>query len=313
MAKCGHYVQGYVQFRMELDAISVFVKVVESGSFSGAARLLRMPKTTVSAKVAALERRLGVTLIRRTTRKLHVTDAGQNYFHHCALAIKEIEKGESELLAEQVKPQGLIRVTAPADFGHTVLPRIVSEYIKKYPETEVELIVTNRIVDLIGEGIDLALRAGELQDSTLIARKYFESHGALWASPAYLKKYGDPDHPRLLPKYRIISRTGLPARSLEFTDGKSTFILSHKSQVRADDFEAVKSFLLLKQGIGYLPDFLCQKEAKTKELVQVLPKWRMKNPGVFSFVYPGQKYASPKIRAFIETALESAPCQNIER
>src|SRR5258706_8237046 len=104
---------------MDLDAIAVFVKVVEAGSFSGAARLLKMPKTTVSAKVAALEKRLGVNLIQRTTRKLYVTEAGQQYFHHCANAVREIELGESALVSTKNKPTGLLKVTAPVDLGHT--------------------------------------------------------------------------------------------------------------------------------------------------------------------------------------------------
>ena len=156
---------------MDLDAIAVLVKVVEAGSFSAPARLLRMPKTTVSAKVAALEKRLRATLIERTTRKLNMTEAGQRYFRHCANAMREIDLGESSLLEIKDKPAGLLKVTTTVDFGQTVLPHIVRAYVVKYPEVSVELLITNRTVDIVGEGVDLAIRraAAMLPDSSLIA------------------------------------------------------------------------------------------------------------------------------------------------
>lgn len=290
---------------MELDAIAVFVKVVEAGSFSQAARLLKMPKTTVSAKVAALERRLGVTLIQRTTRKLHITDAGQNFFRHCAIAISEIEKGESELSAGTSKPQGILKITAPADLGHTLLPKIVCSYRQKFPDVRIELAVTNRIVDLVGEGIDLAIRAGELKDSSLIAKKFFDNSIGFWASPAYIKKYGQPAHPNDLQKHHFISHTTVK-ESLTLTDGKSTVNLAMKPMIKVDDFETLKALLVLKEGIGVLPSFVPVREQKTKELVPLLPKWTLKNTSGFSFVYPSQKYSSPKVRTFIDLAIELA-------
>ena len=290
---------------MELDAIAVFVKVVEAGSFSEAARLLKMPKTTVSAKVAALERRLGVTLIQRTTRKLHITDAGQNFFRHCAIAISEIEKGESELSASTSQPQGVLKVTAPADFGHTLLPKIVCSYRKKFPDVRLELVVTNRIVDLVGEGIDIAIRAGELKDSSLIAKKFFDNTISLWASPAYIKKYGQPNHPSELKKHDFISHAVFKD-SLVLTDGKTTVDLDTNPMIKVDDFETLKALLVLKEGIGALPSFVPVRELKTKELVPLLPKWSLKNSSGFWFVYPSQKYSSPKVRTFIDLAIEVA-------
>jgi DNA-binding transcriptional LysR family regulator len=291
---------------MELDAIAVFVKVVEAGSFSEAARLLKMPKTTVSAKVATLERRLGVTLIQRTTRKLHMTDAGQNFFRHCAIAISEIEKGESELSAGTNKPRGVLKVTAPADLGHTLLPRIVCTYRKAYPDVQLDLVVTNRIVDLVGEGIDLAIRAGELKDSSLIAKKFFENSISFWAAPAYIKKYGQPSHPNDLLKHDFIEHVALKNSPIVLTDGKLSVTLQMKPMIKVDDFETLKALLVLKEGIGLLPSFVPVREQKTKELVQLLPKWSLKNTSGFSFVYPSQKYSSPKVRAFIDTAIELA-------
>lgn len=290
---------------MELDAIAVFVKVVEAGSFSEAARLLKMPKTTVSAKVAALERRLGVTLIQRTTRKLHITDAGQNFFRHCAIAISEIEKGESELSAGTSKPRGVLKITAPADLGHALLPKIVCTYRQKYPDVRLELVVTNRIVDLVGEGIDLAIRAGELKDSSLIAKKFFDNTITFWASPGYIKKNGQPSHPNELSKHDFIAHTALK-ESLLMTDGKTSVALQMEPMIKVDDFETVKALLVLKGGIGLLPSFVPVREQRAKELVPLLPKWSLKNTSGFWFVYPSQKYSSPKVRTFIDVATEVA-------
>lgn len=289
---------------LELDAISVFVKVVESGSFTGAAQILKMPKTTVSAKVAGLEKRLGVTLIQRTTRKLHVTDAGQNYFKRCVVAIKEVEQAEADLLATQETPKGVLRVTAPADVGHSLLPRLVCNFLQKYPEVEMDLIVTNRIVDLVGEGIDLAMRGGDLKDSTLVARKFLDVRMCLVASPGYLNKNGMPDTVKALSDHRFVVHASPRLSNIEITDGKKTAALSPRGRIRVDDFDAMRSFLLMDEGIGWIPEFIVSRELAEKDLVRVLPKWQSKSTGQFAFVYPGQKYSSPKIRAFIDSAID---------
>ena len=181
---------------MELDGIAVFVKVVQAGSFSRAAKLLGMPNTTVSAKVAQLERRLGVTLIQRTTRKLHITQSGEAYFKKCVHALDEIQAAETEVSATQGEPKGVLRITSAVDVGHSLLPSLVQSYLKKYPQMTVDLIITNRVVDLVAEGVDLGLRAGALKDSSLIAKKLISTKMGLWASPAFLKKCGPIHHPR---------------------------------------------------------------------------------------------------------------------
>lgn len=285
---------------MNLDAILVFVKVVEAGSFSGAARLLNMPKTTVSAKVAALEKRLGVKLIQRTTRKLRVTEAGSKYLQHCANALREIELGEAALQSTQHEPTGVLRVTAPVDIGHMLLPRITRAYLARYPGTSVELLVSNRVVDLIGEGIDLAIRAGTLKDSSLIAKRFFDADTSLWASPTYLKTLGSISHPRHLSRAAFIGFTGFKA--LRLTNGKSQIGIPMASRVVADDLEAIKALAILGEGIAWLPDFLAADAVAAGSLVPVLPNWKSKAMGNIYFVYAGRKYASPKVQAFIQVA-----------
>jgi len=286
-----------------VDAIAVFVKVLETGSFSEAARRLGMPKTTVSAKVAGLEKRLGVRLIQRTTRKLRATDAGEAYFRHCAAAIREVELGEAALQSAKGKPSGVLKVTAPADVGHSVLARIASTYAIAYPDVSLELIVTNRIVDLVGEGVDLAIReAGLLKDSTLIARRFFETGPNLCASPKYLKGFGKVTHPRDLARAEFVTR--FAPKSVIVTNGKAQFEFQLRARIHSDDFEAIKALLIVGHGMGWLPDFLADDALEAGTLVRVLPQWQAKARGTFYFVYPGRRYAAPKVEAFIATALK---------
>lgn len=288
---------------MDLDAIVVFVRVVEAGSFSGAARRLGAPKATVSAKVARLEKRLGVTLIQRTTRKLRVTEAGQEYFRHCADAIREVEVAEAALQSAAGKPSGVLKVTTPADLGHTLLPRIVHAFATKYPDVSVELLVTNRIVDLVGEGIDLAIRPSQvLKDSSLIAQRFFDMGSNLWASPDYVRRLGSLAHPRELKRATFVEF--LARSSVVLTNGKADVEVPITGRVRADDFETIRGLLLLGEGIAWLPDFLADEPARTGTLVPVLSQWRPKERAAFYFVYAGRKYGQPKVQAFIQTALE---------
>lgn len=288
---------------ISLDDIAVFVKVVEAGSFSGAARRLAMPKATVSAKVARLERRLGLSLIQRTTRKLRLTEAGQQYFAHCAAAIREVEVAEGVLQSTSGKPSGVLKVTAPVDLGHTLLPRIAHAYAARYPQVAVDLLVTNRVIDLVGEGVDLAIRPSQtLKDSSLIARRFFEIEANLWASPQYLQRLGAPAHPRDLKRATFVEFRA--RNSLVLTNGKSDLEVGMSGRIRADDFQTIKSLLLLGEGIAWLPDFFADDAAAAGTLVPVLPHWRAKERGTFYFVYVGRQYGLPKVEAFIQTALE---------
>ena len=286
---------------MDLDGIEVFVKVVEAGSFSQAAKLLGMPNSTVSAKVSALEKRLGVMLLQRTTRKLRATPAGETYFQQCVQALEQLQAAESELTSTQREPQGLLRVTAPADIGHTLLATLVRGFLQQYPKTEVELPVTNRVLDLIAEGVDLAIRAGELADSRLIAKRFSVGNIGLWASPAYLKKRGMPSHPRDLAPQECLQFSLFKNNRLELTNGKDSARVVTAGRLRADDFEALKAFALVGEGIVYLPSFMCAEELKQNRLQRVCPDWHGA-AATFSLVYPAQRFVSPKVRAFITVA-----------
>lgn len=286
---------------MELDAISVFVKVVQAGSFSQAARLLGMPKTTVSAKVAGLEKKLGATLIQRTTRKLNITQAGEAYFRRCVQALEELKAAESEVTSSQTEAQGVLRVTASVDMGHTLLPFLVREFLKKNPRMEVDLVVTNRVVDLVGEGVDIGIRAGELEDSSMIAKRFVGASMECYAAPAYLKKNGTPQSPKDLEQHEFVRFSEVSSGQFVLTDGKAQVSPKVRGRISADDPETVKAFVLMGDGIGALPGFICEDEIRRGKLIRVLPKWRL-GSGHFALVYPAQKFVPPKIRAFLDAA-----------
>lgn len=287
---------------MDLDAIAVFVKVVEAGSFSGAARQLAMPKTTVSAKVAALEKRLGATLIQRTTRKLHITDAGAQYFAHCVKAVREIELGEGALVSSKAGPTGLLRITAPVDLVHTVLPRITQAYLQAYPGTRVELLPSNRVFDLLGEGIDLAIRVGARKDSSLITRRFLTLRMGLWATPAYLARAARVRRPADLARHPLYGHAAMQATHMSRGDAKEQ--LQVESRLVSEDFETIKAMVLLGEGIGWMPDFLAADALAAGTLLPVLPDWSTRSAGDFYFVYPGSRYPAPKVQAFMRLALE---------
>lgn len=289
---------------MDLDDIAVFVKVVQAGSFSKAARLLDMPNTTVSAKVARLEKRLGVTLIQRTTRKLHITPAGQAYFTRCVRGLAEIEAAEAELSSDNGEPRGVLRITVTGEIARSLLPPIAARYIAMYPHASIEIVVANRVVDLVGEGIDLGIRAAELKDSTLVARKWLSFTGGLWASPDYLSRRGAPQAPGELETHDYLVFSRVARHTLALSDGRHRIEVPMKGRIIIDDLETVLAFVLQGNGIGGLPDFLARQCAKDGTLVRVLPRWNW-TTGALNFVYPSQQFLPAKVRAFIDLALAS--------
>jgi DNA-binding transcriptional LysR family regulator len=213
-----------------------------------------------------------------------------------------MELGEAALQSTQGEPTGVLKVTAPVDIGHLVLPRITRAYLARYPGTSVELLVSNRIVDLIGEGIDLAIRVGALKDSSLIAKRFFDVGTTLWASPTYLEQFGSVSHPRHLARASFVGFKAF--NSLRLTNGKSEVEVPMVGRIVADDLEAIKALAVLGEGIAWLPDFLAADAVEAGSLVPVLPHWKSKAMGNFYFVYAGRKYASPKVQTFIQVALD---------
>ncbi len=291
----------YNQIRMDLNEIIYFTRVVQAGSFTQAARRLGVPKSTVSAKIASLERRLGVTLLRRTTRKLNVTEAGELYFRECAQAIEEIETAESKVTSRQASAQGTLKITAPVELGAEALPQLVERFLKSNPQVRIELVLTDRLVDLVGEGIDLAIRAGALPDSSLIARKIGDTVFLPVASPAYLRSKGSPAQPRDLADHECLLFTteSDPGAWELFTNKKQKQKVRVSGKIAANDFASLKAFAIAGLGIALLPISSCENEIRAKKLIRVLPEWHASGDPVYA-VYPAHRYITPKLQLFVD-------------
>lgn len=286
---------------MDLNEIQVFIQVIKEGSFSGAGKKLGLPNSTVSFKVSSLEKRLGVTLIQRTTRKISITPAGQVFFKRCQLGLEEIIGAEQEIVQIQKEPQGLLRLTAPTEFASSILPSILHDYSKRYPKARIELLLSDRILDLISENIDIAIRAGNLKDSSLVAKKIGSVHFILVASASYLKNSQPLNHPRELWHHACLQFTPMGYQEWRLTSGKGSLLVPIPGRIIINDLAAIKNLALAGAGIALLPSHYCYNEIRNEKLIQVLPEWQSKGTDLH-FVYPAQRFVTPKLSEFIKLA-----------
>lgn len=288
---------------MTLNEAGVFVKVVEAGSFSAAARLLGLPTSTVSTRVARLEGRLGVTLLQRTTRRLNLTDAGALYYHHASTGLAHLLDAEAAVTEASGEPKGLLRVTAPADIGDCILGRIVHQMRQHYPKVGVELLLMDRYVDLIAEGVDVAIRIGKQKDSTLIARQVGIARWALFASADYLKSAPKLATPQALSRHRCLQFTPLGKEVWTLSSPRGSVTLPLSGAVMVNDLGVIHAMALAGEGIALLPRHLGTQGHAAGTLVRVLPGWHGKTDPVH-LVHPRQRFLSPRLRGFIDLAAQ---------
>ena len=191
---------------MDLNRVAAFVRVVQDGSFTSAAKSLGLPKSSISRSVAQLEQELGLRLLHRTTRQLHLTEAGTAFFERASRALGDLKDARSAAADMSGDPSGRVRLTAPVDFGVAVLASIVTRFSRKHPRILIETVLTSRVVDLVGEGIDLGVRMGALRDSSLVAKRIGPLRSALFAAPKYLAKKGTPTTLEDLAKHRLFDQ-----------------------------------------------------------------------------------------------------------
>ena len=284
-----------------LSGMKAFTKVVEEGSFTAAARALGMPKSTVSRHVAALEDHLGVRLLHRTTRSLRPTDVGQAYYDRASRIVADVTEAEEAVTQMQRAPRGKLRVTAGVSFGAQYLGPLVSGYMKRYPEVEVEVVLTDRFVDLIDEGFDVAVRAGKLADSSLIARKLGTARMVICGSPEYLAAHGKPRSVDDLKGHRCI-RYGHNRQGSTWSLRGGTVPLGTELTVNNGDL--IRELAVAGLGLALLPVFIVGQELEAGRLVQVLPDEVEQTGGVY-VVYPHSRHLSAKVRAFVDHCVDS--------
>ena len=292
----------------DLNDLVYFAEVVDRGGFAAAGRALGLPKSRLSRRVAELEARLGVRLLQRTTRKLSLTAVGEQYHRHC-VAMREDAQAAADAVAQaQTEPRGTIRIACPVTLAQTTLGPILPQFLDRYPLVRVDMRISNRVVDLVEEGFDVALRVRPtLEDSgSLVVKNFGLTQTLLVASPAQLARQGQP---------RTVTELGqLDTVNMSSADGRSTWQLVdpqgtthnyvHQPRYVADDLLTLKLAVLKGTGIGMLPDYMCSDEMRTGQLVPALPGWAPR-AGIFHAVYPSRRGLVPAVRRFLDFRGES--------
>jgi DNA-binding transcriptional LysR family regulator len=283
---------------MDLNEVLVFVRVAQAGSFTAAATQLGIPKSTVSRRVAKLEERLKSRLLQRTTRQLSLTTDGRAYYEHCARIVEELEEAERALSGLQGTARGTLRVTAGVNCGP--LGPVFLDYLKLHPEVQLELLCTGRAVDLVEERFDLAIRAGELKDSTYVARSLGRVEFWIVAAPAYLKKRGRPRSPQDLRAHDVLLFSiGLDGPVVRLENDDRTENVAVSPRMVASDNDVLLTVSAGGLGIALLPAFLCAADVRAHRLERVLPDWS--GPSIpMHAVYPSRRHVSPKVKSLVD-------------
>ena len=284
-----------------LAAMAAFAKVVESNSFSGAAKALGRSKSAVSKLVAGLEDEMGARLLNRTTRRLSLTEAGLAFYEGAARALAAAEEAEAAVTQLSTAPRGVLRVNAPMSFGVRHVAPALADFMAAYPELAVELDLNDRVVDLVEEGYDLAVRVVRLSDSSLIARRLAPSRFVLSAAPSYLARRGTPLEPEDLAGHDcLIYSYQTTGERWRFQGPGGTRQVRIAGRLRANNGDALLGAALGGAGVALLPSFICGEAVRDGRLVQLMPDWNRRQDVEVCAVYPASRNLSPKVRVFID-------------
>ena len=288
-----------------LYEMSVFEKVVAAGSLSAAARDLGVSTAVVSRRLAALEARLGVRLVNRTTRRLALTDEGASYHEACARILAEIEDADSAAAAQRVEPQGLLKVALPASFGHKHIAPLVPPFAARYPKIELAFSLSDRTVNVIAEGYDLAIRIGELEDSSLAARKLAPNRRVVCASPQYLREHPAPRVPEDLRQHNCLTTTDLQMNwEYKGPDGKRGMVRV-AGHYACDNWEVLREWAMAGLGVALKSTWDVRRQLGDGLLVPLLPEYDFGTDVAIYAVYPHRRYLPAKTRVFIDYLAES--------
>ena len=284
-----------------LNDIAVFVRVVDSGSFTAAAERLGISKSVVSKYVTRLEDRLGARLLNRTTRRLSLTEAGRVFYERSRKGLADIEDAQAEVSRLQGEPRGTLRLNAPMSFGILHVAPALPEFLNLHPDVTVDMNLDDRIVDMIEEGFDVSVRISELPDSSLVARRLGPCRHAIVAAPAYLERCGTPRTPEELRNHNIITyRYQESALEWHFlTPGNKPISVAVSGSLMMNNSLAVREALLEGVGITRTPTFVVGKDIQEGRLIPVLREYQILEVTIF-LVYPQRRHLSPKVRAFVD-------------
>lgn len=290
----------------DLDDFYCFAQVVEHGGFSAAERATDIPKSKLSRRVYNLEERLGVRLIQRSSRHFAVTDIGMNIYRHAQVMTNAAQAAHDLVDYLSTTPRGLIKLSVPVSIAQNELAKILPQFLKQYPEIKIQIFISNRRVDLIDEGFDIALRVRANLDSdpNLVVRKFENIEQHLFASQAYLNEFGEPKHPEDLIQHRFLSMSDEHAEQyLSLQHAEQLKKIKVTPTVLALDLMMLSQLAAAGSGITLLPDNVVQQWVDRGQLVKVLPQWKAAH-GIFHMVYPSRRGLLPAVRVFIDYLVE---------
>lgn len=284
----------------KLLEMTIFVAVVDSNSFVEAADKLNMSKQAISRYIQTLEDRLQVRLLQRTTRKMIVTNEGQTFYWQAKAIINATIEAENTLSLDQASPQGMLRVNVPVSFGILHLAPLWQKFLDKYPQIELDITLSDRIVNLLEEGYDLAVRIGNLENSSLISRKLTTTRMIIAASPTYIDQYGMPMHPNDLKQHKIIMYSHWAKKEQWSFNKDNTFhSVNLKASVYCNNGDTCRQIMLQGGGISTQPDFIIGQDIQQDKLVEVLPNYKIENFNIYA-VYPSRKLLPLRTRCLID-------------
>jgi DNA-binding transcriptional LysR family regulator len=298
----------------DLNDMLFFAEVVDSGGFAPAGRRLGVPKSKLSRRIAGLEARLGVRLLQRTTRKLSLTAAGEIYNRHCVAMREQAEAADEAVAQVRSEPRGTVRVTCPVTLAQTTIGPIQPRFLADPPHVRIDMQVTNRVVDLVQEGVDVALRVRANADDSgsLVVKNLGATLGVLVASPRLLQRFGAPSGPEDLGRLPTLAMSSVDERATFNLVGPKgePFELQHRPVCTADDLLVLKLAALHSLGMAVLPDYMCSEELKQGLLVPVLPGWSPPAARVLA-VFPSRRGMVPAVRRFLDFLGDSVSGERI--
>jgi DNA-binding transcriptional LysR family regulator len=283
-----------------LAAFRVFIRIAETGSFSSVAREIGATQPAVSRQVAALETHLGARLFQRTTRSLTLTEDGRGLLSHARLVVEAVEETEAAVGRRRSTPSGLVRLGCPGVFGKIYVAPRLNRLLDHYPELSIDLSMTDTVVDMVQEGLDLSIRVGEVMDASLVARRIGSTTAIAVASESYLAQHGEPMHPSELANHECIIFTRVPTPDTwNFVGADGPLSVPAHGRLRSNGIEAVIEAAVAGVGIALVPTWMMNAEAMAQRLRPILLDWRPP-PRPISVVYPSRRFLAPRTRAVID-------------
>ncbi len=288
----------------QLEDMQAFIRIVDAGGIGRAAAQMDIAKSAISRRLRDLETRLGVKLLQRTTRVITLTEAGRRYYQSAVKVADDVAELNSVTANADAELRGTIRLAAPVSFGVSHLSSVISDFVALHPQLEFDIQFSDRHVDLIQEGIDLAIRIGDLKDSSLIARRITPVRLVMCASPAYLAKFGEPQTPDELRSHKVMRYAGSSSGNWHLIDPEGRNVAAKpKANIIANNGDFLRDLAIKGQGIIISPTFICWQQLRDLSLQRVLPNFRVASLDAYA-IYPETRYLSPRTRSFINYLVE---------